>query len=412
MRRWTLATLIALLALPAHAQRTVAYDTVSDGFPAAVTCGFCAGEKFGVVFYELPGGTGLRADEFPLTLTAIQIAVARIRVTGSALGGGYTCAGSNMEGTVDLTLDVFAGETVPTSIRNLPASGAWPGETMVLTTEATATVSVATADGGSEFNVTLNEIPIPEGGVLVEAPATYLRVVASIPGGGSSASCTELGFTSPGAVAIRDDDGRVAPRRSLLYALPVDLGGLGIPGGWYWNEEVPSDDGGPPGVAGDWALRISVSPSSAPPVDAGPTPPRDAGTLDGGPIATEDAGTSSDASTPFDGGTSSCTMDSQCGGGERCVDGACVRTTCTTTDECGGGRSCVDGRCRNLCDTDRECEGGEVCDATEGVCRPADSGGGDGGGCSCRAPGSESSSSLPLVSLALGLAWLTRRRRL
>lgn len=411
MRRWTVATLIALLALPAHAQRTVAYDTVSDGFPAAVTCGFCAGEKFGVVFYELPGGTGLRADEFPLTLTAIQIAIARIRVTGSALGGGYMCAGSNMEGTVDLTLDVFAGETVPTSIRNLPASGAWPGETMVLTTEATATVSVATADGGSEFNVTLNEIPIPEGGVLVEAPATYLRVVASIPGGGSSASCTELGFTSPGAVAIRDDDGRVAARRSLIYALPVDLGGLGgIPGGWYWNEEVPSDDGGPPGVAGDWALRISVSPSGAPPVDAGPTPPRDAGTSDAGPIATDDAGTSSDASTPFDGGTSSCTMDSQCGGGERCVDGACVRTTCTTTDECGGGRSCVDGRCRNLCDTDRDCEGGEVCDATEGVCRPADSGGGDGG-CSCRAPGAGSSSSAPFAGLALGLAWLTRRRR-
>lgn len=407
MRRWTLATLIALLALPAHAQRTLAYDTVSDGFPAAVTCGFCAGEKFGVVFYELPGGTGLRADEFPLTLTAIQIAVARIRVVSGDLGFPM-CEGSNLAGTVDLTLDVYAGETVPTSIRNLPATGVWPGETMVLTTEATATVSVATADGGSEFNVTLNEIPIPDGGVLVEAPATYLRVVATIPGGGSSASCDFGGLPSPGAVAIRDDDGRVAARRSLIYALPVE--GFGVPGGWYWNEEVPDTLGGGTGVAGDWALRISVSPSGAPPVDAGPTPPRDAGTSDAGPIATDDAGVSLDASTPFDGGTSSCTMDSQCGGGERCVDGACVRTTCTTTDECGGGRSCVDGRCRNLCDTDRDCEGGEVCDATEGVCRPADSGGGDGG-CSCRAPGAGSSSSAPFAGLALGLAWLTRRRR-
>jgi MYXO-CTERM domain-containing protein len=410
MRRWTLATLIALLAVPTHAQRTVAYDTVSDGFPAAVTCGFCAGEKFGVVFYELPGGTGLRADEFPLTLTAIQIAVARIRVTGDVFG--RVCSGSNMAGTVDLTLEVFAGESVPTAVRNLPASGAWPGERMVLTTDTTVTVSVATTDGGSEFNVTLNEIPIPDGGVLVEAPAAYLRVVASVPGGGSSTSCTDLGFTSPGAVAIRDDDGRVAPRRSLIYALPIELGGLGgIPGGWYWNEEVPpEEDGAPPGIAGDWALRISVSPSGAPPVDAGPTPARDAGTSDGGPIMSDDAGSSADASIPFDGGTSGCTMDSQCGGGERCIDGGCVRTTCTTTDECGGGRSCVDGRCRNLCDTDRDCEGGEVCGATEGVCRPADSSGGDGG-CSCGAPGAGASSPAPFVSLAVGLAWLARRRR-
>ena len=410
MRRWTLATLIALVALPAHAQRTVAYDTVSDGFPAAVSCGFCAGEKFGVVFYELPSGGGLRADEFPLTLTAIQVAVARIRVVSGDLGFPM-CEGSNMAGTVDLTIDVFAGETVPTNIRNLAPSGAWPGETMVLTTEATATVSVATTDGGSEFNVTLNEIPIPDGGALVEAPATYLRVVVTIPSGGSSASCDFGGLPSPGAVAIRDDDGRVAARRSLIYALDVEVGEFSVPGGWYWNEEVPDTLGGGMGVAGDWALRVSVSPSSAPPVDAGPTPPRDAG-VDAGSITIGDGGVSADGgTTPFDADTSSCTADRECGGGERCVDGACVRTTCTSTDECGGGRSCVDGRCRNLCDTDRDCEGGEVCDAAEGVCRPADAGGGGDGGCSCRAPGTSGSNALPLASLAFGLAFLLRPRR-
>lgn len=410
MRRWTLATLIALFALPAHAQRTVAYDTVSDGFPAAVSCGFCAGEKFGVVFYELPSGGGLRADEFPLTLTAIQVAVARVRVVVEGLGS--MCEGSNMAGTVDLTIDVFAGETVPTNIRSLPPSGAWPGETMVLTTEATATVSVATTDGGSEFNVTLNEIPIPDGGALVEAPATYLRVVVTIPSGGSSATCNLGGLPSPGAVAIRDDDGRIAGRRSLIYAVPIEIGELGIPGGWYWNEEVPPEEtGAPPGIAGDWALRISVSPSTAPPVDAGPTPPRDAG-VDAGSITLGDGGVSTDGgSTPFDGGAASCTADRECGGGERCVDGACVRATCTTTDECGGGRSCVDGRCRNLCDTDRDCEGGEVCDAAEGVCRLADTGGGGDGGCSCRAPGTSGSNTVPFASLAFCLAFLLRRRR-
>lgn len=385
-------------AAPAFAQRTVAYDTVSDGTPAAVTCGFCAGEKFGVVFYELPSGGGLRADELPLTLSAIQLAVARVRVVGSALSGGYTCQGSNADGSVDLNVEVYAGQTVPTDIRTLPATGEWPGETAILETEATATVSVATTDGGSEFNVTLNEIVVPDGGVRIDPPNTYLRVVVRIPSGGSSSSCSELSMMSPGAVAIRDDDGRVAPRRSLIWAAGVDVGipGVGIPSGWYWNEDVP-DDGGGTGINGDWAIRVVVQSVGSPPTDAGVTP-RDAGADDGGM-------SEMDAAVPADAGDGSCSLDRDCGGGERCVMGRCERTTCTRAEDCGGGRTCVDGRCRNLCDVDRDCEGGEVC-STAGECRPA----GDSGGCGCSLPGRSGSGAPALVALGLVLLALRRRR--
>lgn len=399
------AWLLALAAVsPASAQRSVAYDTVADGFPAAVTCGFCAGEKFGVVFYELPGGAGLRADDFPLTLRSVQLAVARIRVVGSALSGGYMCQGSNMEGTVDVTVEAFAGETVPMNVLNLPADGAWPGETQLFTTEATATVSTASMDGGSEFGVTLNEIALPDGGVSVEAPATYIRVVVTIPSGGASSSCSELGQMPPAAVAIRDDDGRVAPRRSLILANGVELGlpGVGLPAGWYWNEEI--DEGaGSVGVNGDWAVRIAVDSVGTSGVDAGVSPGDagiDGGSVDAGPIASDDASVGTDGGT-----TSACTVDTECGGGERCVAGRCERTTCTTTDECGGGRSCVDGRCRNLCDADRDCDGGEVCATSEGVCRPADEGG--GGGCSCRT----GTGSGPSMLFTLGALMLVARRR-
>ena len=54
----------------AAAQRTVAHDVLTGETPTALTCGFCAGEKIGVVFRELPGDAhGLDPADFPIQLT-------------------------------------------------------------------------------------------------------------------------------------------------------------------------------------------------------------------------------------------------------------------------------------------------------------------------------------------------------
>jgi MYXO-CTERM domain-containing protein len=397
--RLSFASLVSVfvlaLALPASAQRTVAYDTVSEGTPAAVTCGFCAMEKFGTVFYSLGTPGGLEADEFPFTLTAVQVAIARTRVVGDILSG-YTCQGSDMGGTVNFTIEVYAGETVPMSIMALPTTGPWAGETLVYeASDVPLETSVATMDGGNMFNVMINEFALPDGGVMVEAPNTYLRVVFTIPGGGgSSASCTDLGLTPPAAVSIRDDDGRIAARRSLILATDVDLGGIGIPGGWYWNEDVPDMLGGGTGVNGDWAIRIKIQPMSMSGSDGGVG-------RDGGPSAGSDGGPGGDGG--MSGGM--CTTSSECAGGEVCEGGFCVRTACTTTAECGGGRTCVDGRCRNLCDTDSECAGGEVCDTGAGVCRDANE-----GGCGCRVAARTKGTPVALLGLGLLAAIAIRRR--
>ena len=55
--------LTGFVAAPAFAQQTtIQYDDVAQDVDAAITCGFCAMEKFGTIFYELPGGGGLPGE--------------------------------------------------------------------------------------------------------------------------------------------------------------------------------------------------------------------------------------------------------------------------------------------------------------------------------------------------------------
>lgn len=81
-----------------------------------------------------------------------------------------------------------------------------------------------------------------------------------------------------------------------------------------------------------------------------------------------------------------CLDDDECGSRETCVCGRCTVAYCTTASDCGGGRSCTftenrcdvtcadgsdcapgeecfNGVCRGRCDTDAECQTGEVCNS-------------------------------------------------
>jgi MYXO-CTERM domain-containing protein len=386
------------LAAPAAAQRTIAYDTVSEMTPAAISCGFCSGEKFGVIFREIAPGVGLQEDEFPLTINSFQIAVASANVMMDSSGLAFQCIGSGAGGTVGVQFEAYAGAETPTgSILMKPVDGPWPGETMVFAESVDLERSTETTPGSAMYNVMINTIMV-DGGVTVEAGNTYVRVVATIPSGGMSASCGLLGLSPPGAVGIRDDDGRIDNEVGFIYALNPASGLIGIPQGWHWNESMQIEDinGGPPGISGDWLIRMDVTPASGPPPDAGTTP---------------DGGSTADSGMPpmGDGGTTTmCTTDSECAGGESCESGMCVRVSCTSATDCTGGMTCVEGRCRNLCSADPECAGGEVCDTAAGYCVPV--GSGDDGGCGCRVqrPGSLP----PAFFLSLGvLALLLRRRR-
>jgi MYXO-CTERM domain-containing protein len=361
-----------------------------------------------MVFRPLDGGRGLRADEFPLTLNSIEVAVARTQVTGSLLEG-YMCQGTDGGGMVTMQIEIHAGETPPTgSITTLPESGPWPGETMVFGESIELTLSEETTPGSQMYDVMFNTIPVMSG-VRIEPPNTYIRVAISIPGGGSSASCSELGITPPGAVGIRDDDGRIANNVGFIYALNP-LGGLGgISEGWHWNEdpEISDPSTGETGINGEWAIRLNVTPEGSSTRDAGTAMP-DAGAVSMDAGSTEDAGSSPSA----DGGsTTMCIMDADCAGGERCVDGMCQRVACTAASDCAGGMTCVEGMCRNLCSADAECAGGEVCDTDMGHCVPV--GSLDDGGCGCRVA-SPRTPTWPLAALPLvvvGMLLRLRRRR-
>jgi len=58
----------------------------------------------------------------------------------------------------------------------------------------------------------------------------------------------------------------------------------------------------------------------------------------------------------------SCTKDSDCKKGEKCVKGKCQ--SCATDKDCGPGKQCVNGVCRKgpgYCDTNKDCPDGKVC---------------------------------------------------
>jgi MYXO-CTERM domain-containing protein len=402
------------LSLPVAAQRRVQYDTLAEETPAAASCGFCAGEKFGVVFRELSGGRGLRADEFPLTVVSLEVALASVEV--QEVGGFGICLGSTTGGAVDTQIAIYAGDTPPSGdIRSFPPMGPWEGESLVWSGTVPIMRSVETTGGSMRYNLMFNTVELPDGGVRVEPPNTYLRAVVTIPTGSGSATCTSGGNMEPAAAAVRDNDGRIADEVNFIYAVSSTSAGA-VPEGWHWNEssEIVDPMTLATTIQGDWGIRLNVRPEGSAGTDGG-TPTLDAGAaVDAGSSGGVDSGTppAMDAGAPpavdAGGSTAMCAADADCAGGERCVEGMCRRVACTAATDCVGGMTCVEGRCRNLCTNDAECMGGEVCDPEAGHCVSV--GTLEDGGCGCRVSATRTPA-WPLAALPLLLGLMLRRRR-
>lgn len=282
-----LAILSVLTITPrASAQVTLAQDTLSMDSPAAASCGFCGTEGFGVVFRDLPApARGLLAEDFPLTLRSVEIAIAAARLNG------MTCMNIDGGGTVLVDVEIWGGVTPPgeTIGASAPAEP-WPGtseELVFAAADVPIELSIP-ASGATGFNLQLNRFEIMDEMGLplrVSAPITYLRVYvqlreSTLPG---PAGCM---FSSDGS-PLRDDDGRIAEQRSYILADGM---------GFAWNEDV--------GVDGDWAVRLNILPTIPPPTDAGPRPDAGAATDDAGASAGTDSGAVSaiDAGTTTSGG--------------------------------------------------------------------------------------------------------------
>jgi hypothetical protein len=246
MALWVGVTALAAEPVTARAQRRLVYDTLSDSTPGAVTCGFCAGEAVGNVFHALDSSDGgvwgsLRPEEFPVVLRGVEVAVAAATVDG--LGA---CFASTEGGTGSFDVAVYAGQVVPVDVRALPGTGPWPGETTVLELEGVPLeLSVSDSPTAPRISVRINRIDLGVEAVRVEPPAAYLRVVLTLRGDAAGRSSVCEAGQAPVGFPMRDDDGRIGPRRGLIYARSPTPG-------WFWSEEV--------GIRGDWALRLVVTP--------------------------------------------------------------------------------------------------------------------------------------------------------
>lgn len=292
LRAWlpsvaTLALAPALWLAPAGAaaQLTLAHDTLARDTPTALTCGFCANEAIGVVFREIGTTAGLRASQFPVTLQSVQIALADATFTAAG------CMTQMTGGTVSAVVEIWAGVTPPTATPPSTAALGEPwatDETLVWASDSVPiTLSTPTTAGGTSFDLQLNSFTLQnEDGspVVVPAPNTYLRVVVTLPTGGTSTMCDGLAMEGPGGFPLRDNDGVIASNRSFIHATGA---------GWFWNESVP---GG--AINGDWGIRLIVQPMGMGGTDGGP---RDGGGSDAGGA---DGGEGLDASALADAGPS------------------------------------------------------------------------------------------------------------
>jgi MYXO-CTERM domain-containing protein len=390
--------LTLLVAAPAAANPVTNDSVTGMDSPAAVTCGFCATERYGVIFRQISSTQGLLPSDFPLTINRVDLAVAAARVVDGGLL--YECQGSATAGRRTVSIWGYTGVTPPTGDIRSFGTGAWPGETALWIEPIMSEVelSTATEDGGNRYDVTVSQVAVSPA-VRVDPPNTYIRIVVEIPAGGSSTYCVENSWGEPGILPIRDDSGRIGPNVNFLYS----IGGAEM--GWHWSEEIPIDPTTLQGLEGDWVVRLDISPAGTTTTDAGTTN-EDAGMttqIDAGSTTQMDAGPRTDA-----GAAAMCTADEQCAGGERCIEGRCRRLACTAASDCTGGMTCVEGMCRNLCTSNAECLGGEVCDMAAGHCVPV---GMDDGGCGCRGAGAGSPrSALWLLGAVFALV-LARRKR-
>lgn len=266
------------------AQTVITYDTVSAETGSTVSCGFCTGEKFGVVFRELEMGNGLDPEDFPLVLRGIRVVLADASVSGGM------CSGGMMGGNAAIDIEVYAGTTPPSGmIRMNPEDGPWDGETLLLEVPGLPLRRSALAGDGMRYMVEFNDLQVAdletEEDIRLEPPTQYIRAVFTLAEGAveRNPNCEAMGLVSPNAFPMRDTDGVIQNERSFIF------GANGL--GWQWNEAV--------GLMGDWAIRLEVEIEGTP-VDAGLP---DAGPMDAGSDAmVVDAGT--DASAEADAGES------------------------------------------------------------------------------------------------------------
>jgi len=265
-----------------RAQQEIRLDSIRQDSEAAITCGFCSGEKFGVIFREVQPGAGLPAAAFPLTLNKVQIAVAATEVRN------LDCQPAAMGGMVNGTMEIYAGATAPTTITTLTGTGPWPGESTVLqATQVQLERSVTTGGGIRNWDVRLNELPVNQ---VVPAPNTYIRVQITIATGGYSDACSILGFQPPNISPFRDDDGSTG-RTSYIYRLGTILNNEE----YVFNEDFNDPSTGS-AINGDWLVRLEVTPFGGPPADAGVQPPADRGVHpDAAPPPPMDSGVHPDA---------------------------------------------------------------------------------------------------------------------
>ena len=172
----TVASAIALAA-PVSAQPTeLRNDNVRIDSTAAISCGFCAMDKFGAIFYlaDFPGVS------FPMNLTKVKIALSNSLPTQTL----DTCTAAT-SGMTNITYTVYVGQRNQNDFNFSPISsypqGAWPTETLVTSGSAPITFSVPTgsANGANpNYNLMLNEIPINNATNFGNANDKYIRVLS------------------------------------------------------------------------------------------------------------------------------------------------------------------------------------------------------------------------------------------
>lgn len=262
------------------AQQRLVQDTLGGSTPGSVNCGFCAGERFGVVFRELPSPLrGLVPGDFPVVLESVEIAVA-------AANPATGCAASQTGGTATIPMEIYVGSVLPSEddgiVRLYDPSGPWPGETLLWAADARLALSTADAAGAYSVNFNLLRIRDEMGATIRVESGAYLRVVLTIPAdpSGTSSSCAALGFDPPaiGFPFLDRDQSDTTDRRSFIYAAGI---------GWIWNSEGWSPV---PAFPSDWSVRLTLFTFGPGPSDGG------AAMLDAGsPLV--DASASMDAST-------------------------------------------------------------------------------------------------------------------
>lgn len=260
------ATTIACLALTysvkTYGQTTThqyhEHELSAEAFPQ---CSLCGGERYGALFYEFQD-SGLKSTDFPLILENIQLAFGTTEMNGMDCHHDLTPSRQFIE----LDVDVYAGQTAPTSVEGLPASGPWPGEMVVTSTRAWVERSPR------QFLIR-NYIRVSE---TIFAPYRYIRVVVNVPTGQTQRPfhCQQAAAISP----FMDGNGVAADHRNLFYDSQNQ--------DWTWAEDFRLLG---EGFTGDWFLRIDVTPMNPSSPDAGIISPIDAGTS---PI---DAGVAPDA---------------------------------------------------------------------------------------------------------------------